>query len=60
MKIGDKVTMIPETILGIDKRGGRERRPMKGRIVYIHPKGRYYTVEFETRGNSVKESFKFI
>lgn len=59
MKTGDKVTMIPETFTARDDRGKPERRPMRGQVVYIHPKGRYYTVEFETRGGPLRESFKF-
>lgn len=29
-----------------------------GRVVYIHPKGYYHTVEFELNGGHVRESFK--
>lgn len=58
MKTGDKVTMIPETFMGYDDRGKPERRPLRGTVVYIHPRKRYYTVEFETRGGPVRESFK--
>lgn len=59
MKIGERVTMIPETFMSRDDRGKPERRPIRGTIVYIHPKSRYYTVEFETRGGPLRESFKF-
>lgn len=46
MKLGDKVMRLPETFTdsGEDKRS--LRRPVVGRVVYIHPKGHYHTVEF--------------
>lgn len=30
----------------------------KSRVVYIHPKGYYHTVEFELNGGHVRENFK--
>lgn len=50
MKLGDKVMRLPETFTdsGEDKRS--LRRPVVGRVVYIHPQGRYHTVEFELNG----------
>ena len=58
MKLGDKVMRLPETFTdsGEDKRSFR--RPVTGRVVYIHPKGYYHTVEFELNGGHVRESFK--
>ena len=54
----DKVMRLPETFTdsGEDKRS--LRRPVVGRVVYIHPKGHYHTVEFELNGGHVRESFK--
>ena len=40
------------------KQTEKERRPMRGRVVYIHPRGLFHTVEFQTRGGAVKESFQ--
>lgn len=56
--LGDKVMRLPETFTdsGEDKRS--LRRPVAGRVVYIHPKGHYHTVEFELNGGHVRESFK--
>lgn len=34
-----------------------ERRPMSGRVVYIHPLGRFHLVEFDTPGGPVREAF---
>ena len=58
MKLGDKVMRLPETFTdsGEDKRS--LRRTVAGRVVYIHPKGYYHTVEFELNGGHVRESFK--
>ena len=57
MKLGDKVIREPETFCEMDKQGRNQKKPMKGTIVYIHPQGRYHTVEFETEGKTVRESF---
>ena len=58
MKLGDKVMRLPETFTdnGEDKRASR--RPGGGRVVCIHPKGYYHTVEFTLNGGHVRESFK--
>lgn len=47
MKIGDKVTERAETIA----------KTMTGVVVYIHPAGRYYTVEFQNGKDRFRESF---
>ena len=47
MKVGEyKTEMVSE----IDK-------TMTGRVIFIHPRGRYYTVEFENNGTVVRESY---
>lgn len=56
MKVGDKVSRRPVSF------GEREDRlaprpVMTGRIVYIHPKGRFHIVEFDTPGGPIRESF---
>lgn len=58
MKIGQKVTRYPETFY--EREGGNHAplRAMSGVVVYIHPRGRYHTVEFELRGGKVRESFR--
>lgn len=56
MKLGDKVMRLPVTFtIGDEKKNGK--RGMTGRVVYIHPRSRYHTVEFELRGGPVRESF---
>lgn len=57
MRIGQKVARQPETIT---EREGSRYAPLKtlsGRVVYIHPRGRYHTVEFRLRGGTIRESF---
>lgn len=39
IKVGDRRTEQPQTF--------GDGRLMEGRVVYVHPKGRWYTVEFE-------------
>ena len=60
MKLGQAVIRTPESF--IDPTRGKDdplRRPMKGVVVYIHPQGRYHTVEFELlTGGKIRESFQ--
>lgn len=61
MKLGEKVVRLPVTIEYpvITDRGiiRSERRPLSGRVVYIHPRGRYHVVEFDMPGGPVREAF---
>lgn len=59
MKLGQFVVRVPLTIqMWVDKpRLHLESRPMRGRVVYIHPRGRYHTVEFESPLGPIRESF---
>ena len=61
MKLGDK---IKKKVRWIEvKEGPRGRTKMLprgeavGTVVYIHPKGRYYTLEFTFSGGTFRESF---
>lgn len=62
MKLGDKITK-PVHWLEIEpsgRRGGgnmRKHEVATGTVVYIHPKGRFYTLEFTFPGGSFRESF---
>ena len=59
MQIGDSVVRIPVTFSRYDEDLKRHTQaPMRGRVVYIHPKGRYHTVEFMTGGGPIRESFQ--
>lgn len=54
VQLGERVRRIPGTLsCTVD----RSARPMEGKVVYIHPKGRFHTVEFQTMGGPVRESF---
>lgn len=58
MNIGDKVSKIPEFLLGNETSPLRQKiSPQTGTVVYIHPKGRYYTVEFKIGDGKVRESY---
>ena len=64
VQVGDIVKRIPVTFYVSDKRekyknaDGTEKQAMSCRVVYVHPLGRYHTVEFETPGGMIRESFK--
>lgn len=58
LEVGMEVVRIPQSIYETDGKGKGERRPMRGRVVYIHPRGLFHTVEFQTRGGAVRESFQ--
>lgn len=58
MEIGDKVTRTPITFADPYREKGEEKhKPMTGKVVYIHPEGRYHTVEFDLPGGKVRENF---
>ncbi len=57
MRVGDKVVRTPLTFGECIDGQKDARRSMTGRVVYIHPRGRYHTVEFALRGGTVRESF---
>lgn len=58
MNIGDKVTRIPNFLMGHEQSPIREAaKPLTGTVVYIHPQGRYYTVEFDLGLGKVRESY---
>ena len=64
MKLGDKVrvrcnwTEIVENN-NHNRHGGnmRKHETAEGTVVYIHPKGRYYTLEFRFQSGTFRESF---
>lgn len=57
MKIGQKVRRMPLSLTQTVDNGKQEHRPMTGKVVYIHPQGRYHIVEFEVCGGTVRECF---
>lgn len=62
VKLGDKITFKPSGFNSlssvIDPVTGKERSgEVTGKVVYVHPAGRYYTVEVEEDGRTYRESF---
>lgn len=63
MRVGDKYSFTPTAFEG-EKDGalpGKTQKPRQvtGRIIYIHPKRRYFTAEAVVNGQTIRESFKF-
>ena len=56
MKLGEKVVRMPETFRDYGEES-RTPRSVAGRVTYIHPKGRFHMVEFETPGGALRECF---
>lgn len=56
MKLGEKVVRMPETFRDYGEES-RTPRAVAGRVTYIHPKGRFHMVEFETSGGALRECF---
>lgn len=66
VKVGDSIPgLYPGTMSGKDIQEDKQRRvyhdrrkkPMKNKVVYIHPLRRYLIVEFRFGGGSFRESF---
>ena len=50
VKVGQRVTRTPKTIGVLDDTNfgtKLQAKPMRGVVVYVHPKGRFHVVEFE-------------
>ena len=48
----------PETFNRYDEEKKKHiNAPMRGKVVYVHPKGRFHIVEFMTGGGPIRESF---
>ena len=63
IKIGDQYRFVPSAFVGEKPSGtGKYEIPheLNGRVVYIHPERRFFTVEAELNGSKIRESFKFI
>lgn len=58
MELGEKVVRTPITFTDpVKEKGGERYVPMTGKVVYIHPEGRYHTAEFELPGGKIRENF---
>ena len=61
IKLGDRRTVKPVTF-SVTGKDGKEKA-VSGRVVYIHPKGRFCTLEFEVgvlEAVKLRESFKLV
>ena len=58
VRVGDKVRRMSEMLSQQDEEKRSVRRPMVGKVTYVHPKGRFHEVEFELRGGKVRECFQ--
>ena len=57
LEIGLEVVRTPQTIFE-EEAPGKAIRPMRGRVTYVHPRGRFHVVAFEVRGKTIKETFQ--
>lgn len=62
VKLGAKITFKPsgfsdQTSVKDPATGKPCSREVTGKVVYVHPQGRYYTVEAELDGRTIRESF---
>ena len=58
LEIGLEVVRTPQTIFEEEAPGKAIRRPMRGRVTYVHPRGRFHVEAFEVRGKTIKETFQ--
>lgn len=58
MRVGESVVRTPETFADYDFKTRKSiSRPLRGKVVYIHPKGRFHVVEFACLGGAIREAF---
>lgn len=57
VRIGDRVTRVPETFGQLDDKSNKTKAPMKGTVVWVHPQERFHVVEFDAPGGKIRESF---
>lgn len=55
VRVGDIVVRRPVTFYDRDSAEGTKL--VRGRVVYVHPKGRFHVVEFGEGKRAVRESF---
>ena len=58
LEIGLEVVRTPQTIFEEEAHGKTIRRPMRGRVTYVHPRGRFHVVAFEVCEKTIKETFQ--
>ena len=59
VQVGDTVVRKPVTFSRYDEEDKKHTQAaMRGKVVYVHPKGRFHTVEFMTGCGAIRESFQ--
>ena len=62
MRAGDPICFVPdawvhgqgaETVL-------KRTAHVKGRVIYVHPKGRFYVAEGEVGGRTIREAYQIL
>ena len=63
MQLGDKVRFVPSVTAGDRLEGPRGKRilgpSVTGRVVYIHPRRRFYIVEWTVGDRPLRETLYF-
>lgn len=57
VKVGQRVVRKPVTLWDYDDHARRTSIQLHGVVIYVHPKGRFHTVAFETPKGRICESF---
>ena len=57
MMVGDIVRRKSSIMQGNFDFKKESKSPIQGKVIYIHPEGRYHIVEFDTRGGKIRECF---
>ena len=62
MKVGDPVLFVPDCWThGQGSESVMVRTgAVRGRVVYIHPKGRFYVADGQVGGRTIREAFQII
>lgn len=62
MQVGDTITFVPHFMEGeLRERHGKRQRPREvtGTVVWIHPKRRFFEVEYILNGTKLRQSLYF-
>ena len=59
MQVGDVIMAVPVALTLNVKEKEQEYQPIPGTVVFIHPKRRFYVLEFSFGAYKIRESFFF-
>lgn len=62
MKVGDPVLFVPDCwVHGQGSESLLNRTgAVRGKVIYLHPSGRYYVAEGQVGGRTIREAFQII